>query len=388
MTVKAKQILTYVLFIVMSLALITGCSPPKADVIKIGGNFELTGSWAEYGKKEENGVKLAIKEVNAKGGVLGKQIEYASEDNKSDAAQSAAVTTKLITQAKVTGIIGPATTGNTLATIPIVTDNKVPLITPSGTNTAVTVGNDGTLNNWLFRTCYIDSFQGEAAADFAEDILQAKTAALVIDQKGDYAKGLAQSFKDTFEKAGNKVVISEKYVAGEETDFSSILTNIKTLNPEVVFVPGYYTEVGMIVKQARALKINVPILGGDGWGTGPVVDIAGKEAMNNTYYIDLVAADDPTFVSFAADYKKEYDQDADSFAALGYDAANMMITAIEKAGNTDTEKVRAALETLSGFKGISGDITVDPATHNPKKKATILKFVDGKKIFVTKVVPK
>lgn len=393
---KVKKMATYLFVALMCLTLIVGCSPkppagtpaPAPEVIKIGGNFELTGGVAEFGKKGENGAKLAIKEVNAAGGVLGKQIEYVGADNKSEAGESTGATTKLATQDKVVGIIGPMTSGNTLAAIPVVTEYKIPLVTPTGTNTTLTVKEDGTLNPWIFRACFIDPFQGEVAANFAIDTLGTSKAALIIDQKGDYAKGLAQSFKDTFEAAGKQVVASEQYVAGQDTDFRAILTNIKAKNPDIIFIPGYYNEVGMIIKQARDLKIDVAILGGDGWGTGPIVDIAGKESMNNTYYVDHVAADDPALAGFAAAFKAEYNQEADSFAALGYDAAKLLIAAIAKAGSTDTEAIRVALETMSGFPGISGEINVDPATHNPKKSASILKFVDGEKIFSVRVDPK
>lgn len=390
---KVKKMFTYVLVALMCLTLLVGCSPkaptaPAAEVIKIGGNFELTGGVAEFGKKGENGAKLAIKEANAAGGVLGLQIEYIGADNKSEAGESTAATTKLVTQDKVVGIIGPMTSGNTLAAIPVVTEYMIPLVTPTGTNTALTVKEDGTLNDWIFRACFIDPFQGEVAANFAMDTLGASKAALVIDQKGDYAKGLADSFKKTFEAAGKEIVASEQYVAGQDTDFRAILTNIRAKNPDIIFIPGYYNEVGMIIKQARDLNITVAMLGGDGWGTGPIVDIAGKDAMNNTYYVDHVAADDPALAEFAAAFKAEYNQDADSFAALGYDAAKLMIAAIEKAGTTDSEAVRVALETMAGFAGISGEINVDPATHNPKKSASILKFVDGEKIFAVRVDPR
>jgi branched-chain amino acid transport system substrate-binding protein len=390
---KAKKLFSLALVAVLSLTMVamTGCSKQSsqtADKIKIGGNFELTGGVAEFGKKGENGLKLAIEEANAKGGVLGKQIEYVGADNKSEAGESTAATTKLVTQDKVVGIVGPMTTGNTLAAIPVVTDNKIPLITPTGTNSTITVKADGTLNQWLFRACFIDPFQGDVAANFALDTLKASTAAVIIDQKGDYSKGLADSFKNTFTKAGKEVVASEQYVAGQDKDFRSILTNIKAKNPDVVFVPGYYGEVGMIIKQARDLGIKSAFLGGDGWGTGNIVEVAGSAAMNNCFYVDHVAADDPALADFAKTYKQKYNQDADSFAALGYDAGNMLIAAITKAGSTDGEKIRQALETMTGFKGISGDVNVDPATHNPKKSASILKFVDGKKVFSTRVNPK
>lgn len=393
---RAKKIFTYALVALMCLSLVVGCSQKPADTpkptesatIKVGGNFEITGAVAEFGAKGDRGVKLAIKEANAKGGVLGKQIEYIVADNKSEAGEATTATAKLIDQDKVVAVLGPMTTGNTLAAIPVVTESKVPLVTPSGTNSTLTVSEDGKLNQYIFRACFIDPFQGEVAANFALDSLKVSKAALVIDQKGDYAKGLAKSFKETFEKAGKEVVASEQYVAGQDTDFRAILTNIKAKNPDVIFIPGYYTEVGMIIKQARELKIDAAIIGGDGWGTGPIVDVAGKEAMNNTYYVDHVAADDPALTEFAAKYKAEYNQEVDSFAILGYDSAKILIAAIEKAGSAEPEKIKNALETLTGVTGVSGEINIDSATHNPKKSASILKFEDGKKLFATRVNPK
>lgn len=368
---KAKKIFTYALVALMCLALVIGCSPKapaEADTILIGGNFEITGEVAEFGAKGENGAKLAIKEINEKGGILGKQVKYISADNKSEAGESTAAATKLITQDKVVAMVGPMTTGNTFAVIQVATDNKIPVVTPSGTNTTLTVTEDGKLNEWIFRACLIDPFQGEVAANFALDTIKAKTAALVIDQKGDYAKGLAASFQKVFEAAGGKVVASEQYVAGQDKDFRAILTNIRSHNPDVIFVPGYYGEAGLIVKQARELKIEAAMLGGDGWGTGPMVEVAGAEAMNNTFYVDHVAADDPNLAEFAAAYKAEYNKEVDSFAVLGYDAAKLLLDAIERAGSTDSEAIKKALESTTGFKGVSGEINIDPATHNPKEE--------------------
>jgi len=251
---KTKKIFTYLIVALLSFTLLAGCSPkaptdqPAADVVKIGGNFELTGGVAEFGKKGENGAKLAIKEANEAGGVLGMQIEYVGADNKSEAGESTAATTKLATQDEVIGIIGPMTSGNTLAAIPVITEYGIPLVTPTGTNSTLTVTEAGALNDWVFRACFIDPFQGEVAANFAMDTLGATKAALVIDQKGDYAKGLAASFKETFEKAGKEIVASEQYVAGQDTDFRAILTNIKNKQPDIIFIPGYYNEVGVMLK--------------------------------------------------------------------------------------------------------------------------------------------
>lgn len=384
---KINKKLMQALVILVCLTIFSGCGPNEKG-IKIGGNFELTGDVAQFGKKGENGAKLAIKEINLEGGVLGGKIEYISADNKSDAAESASVTEKLIAQDKVVGIVGPMTNLNTMAAISEVTDNKVVLVTPTGTESKITVNEDGKLNQWLFRACFVDSFQGEAAAHFALDNLKITRAALVIDQTGKYSGSLAKNFKSTFEAGGGRIVASEQYVSGEDTDFSLILARIKTKNPELVFMPGYYAEAGLIIKQARKAKMNIIFLGGDGWGTGPMMEIAGVDNLNNCYYIEHSSVEDPALSDFAVAYKKEYNQEADSFSVLGYDAAKLLIVAIEKAGSTEPEKVRQALEKMTNYQGISGVFTIDPITHNPQKSAVILQFRDGKKVFVTRVNPK
>lgn len=331
---------------------------------------------------------MAFEQQNAKGGVLsGKKLEYVSADNKSDAGESTVAATKLATQDKVVAILGPMTSGDTLAAAQVVSDSKVPLITPTGTSDKVTIEN-GQVKPWIFRACFIDPFQGQVAANFTSDNLKLKKAALFIDQKGDYSKGLATSFEENLKKAGGEIVAKEQYVAGSDKDFRATLTRIKAANPEVVFVPGYYQEVGLILKQAREMGMNQVFLGGDGWGSPQLVDVAGKAALENTYYVNHGAIDDPGMAQFFKDFKAKYQSDPDTFAALGYDAANMLIKAIETAGSTDSEKLRTALETTKGFQGVSGVLTVDPKTHNPVKSAAILQFKDGKAVFMTKVNPK
>jgi ABC-type branched-chain amino acid transport systems, periplasmic component len=378
----------------LSLSLVTGCgtaaSAPKASTepIKVGGDLELSGGTAMFGQAAEKAIKLAFDQQNAKGGVLGgRQLEYVSADNKSDAGESTSAATKLATQDKVAAILGPMTSGDTLAAAQVVSDNKVPLITPTGTADKVTVEN-GQLKPWIFRACFIDPFQGQVAADFAYNNLKLKKAAVFIDQKGDYSKGLAAAFEDNFKKSGGEVVAKEQYVAGSDKDFRATLTRIKAANPDVVFVPGYYQEVGLIVKQAREMQMNQVFLGGDGWGSPQLVDVAGKAALENTYYVNHGAMDDPGMAQFAKDFKAKYNSDPDTFAALGYDAANMFIKALESAGSTDPEKLRSALETTKDFQGVSGVLTVDPKTHNPVKSAAILQFKDGKSVFMTKINPK
>jgi ABC-type branched-chain amino acid transport systems, periplasmic component len=381
---KFKQICSATLITGLCLMLVSGCNAQKTATIKIGGNFELTGEIAEFGIMGENGAKLAIKEANENGGVLKRQIEYISTDNQSNAAESTAATTKLVTQDKVIAIIGPMTNANTLAAIPVASANNVLLITPTSTDESITVGDEG-LNKWVFRSCFINTFQGEIAASYVLNTLNASKATLIIDQNGTYAKSLAVGFQDTFEKAGKQIVASEEYTFGQDTDFRVMLAEIKAQDPDVIFVPGWANQAGAIIKQAREMGLDTVFLGGDGWGTGPISDIAGKTALNNAYYVDQVALDDPVLADFAAAYKKEYGQDADMFAALGYDAANMIITAIEQANSMDTEKIREALENLTDFQGITGTITVNSATHNPEKSAAILKFVGGQKVFAARV---
>jgi len=377
----------------LSLSLVTGCgttASPKAtsEVIKVGGDLELSGGTSMFGQAAEKAIKLAFEQQNAKGGVLGgKKLEYVSADNKSDAGESTAAATKLASQDKVVAILGPMTSGATLAAAQVVTDSKIPLISPTGTADKVTVEN-GQVKPWIFRACFIDPFQGQVAANFASDNLKLKKAALYIDQKGDYSKGLAAAFEENFKKSGGEIVAKEQYVAGSDKDFRATLTRIKAANPDVVFVPGYYQEVGLIVKQARDMQMNQVFLGGDGWGSPQLVDVAGKAPLENTYYVNHGAMDDPGMVQFTKDFKAKYNADPDTFAALGYDAANMLIKAIESAGSTDGEKLRSALENTKGFQGVSGMLTVDSKTHNPVKSAAILQFKDGKSVFMTKINPK
>lgn len=373
----------------LGVTLIAGCSASNSsDTIKVGGNLEISGGTSMFGQAAQNAVNLAFEQQNAKGGVLGKKIEFIVADNKSDAGESTAAATKLVSQDKVVAVIGSMTSSVTLAAVPVVTDNKVPMITPSGTNAKVTVDpTTGTVRTWIFRACFIDPFQGQVGANFALNTLKVKTAAIMIDQKSDYSKGLAEAFVTNFEKSGGKVVGTEQYVAGSDKDFRAILTRIKATSPEMIWVPGYYQEVGLIVKQARELGMTVPIMGGDGWYDAELFNIGGVDALNNTYYVDHVATDDPALATFVSDYKAKFNIEPNAYAALAYDSANLLIKAIEDAKSADPEKIRTALETMVGFKGVGGDITVDPATHNPKKSAVIKENKNGAPVFLTRVAP-
>lgn len=386
-----KKFLTISLVSLFSVALLAGCGTSGAgegETIKVGGNFELTGGVATFGQSSVNAINLAFEQKNAQGGVLGKQLEFITADNKSEAGESTAAATKLITQDKVVAVLGAVASSNTLAAVPVATDNQVPMISPTSTNTKVTVDESGNKRDWVFRACFIDPFQGEVAANFALDTLNVKTASILIDQKSDYSKGLADAFEKSFTAGGGKVISKEQYVAGSDKDFRATLTRINADNPEVVFVPGYYQEVGLIVKQGRELGMTQPFLGGDGWDSPKLVEIAGAEALNNTYFVNHVATDDPALADFSKAYEEKYGAKPDALAALGYDAANMLIKAFEDAGSTEPAKVRDALENMKGFQGVSGQIDVDPATHNPIKSAVVIEMKDGKQTFMTKVDPK
>jgi len=383
------------LSLILSTGLIAGCSSGTSgtadkgsggDTIKVGVNLELSGGVASYGQSIVEGLDLAIEEIN-KDGIDGKKLELVKVDNKSDAAEATSGTIKLINQDKVVAVIGSATSTDTLAQVQVAESSKVALITPTGTNPAVTV-NDGKVNDFVFRTCFIDPFQGTVAANFAANTLKVKTAAVFIDSSSDYSKGLAASFKAAFEKSGGKVVAEEAYIA-KDTDFRSTLTNIKSENPEFVFLPGYYEEVGLIVKQARELGINVPFMGGDGWDSPKLIDIAGADALNNTFITNHYSSGDPDpkIQDFVKSFKTKYsDKSPDAFNALGYDTAYFLANAIKSAGSTNPGKIRAALEKTKDLSLVSGQLTLDK-NHDPIKSASILEYVNGAQQFKVKVNP-
>lgn len=391
-----KKRIALLLAAVMLLTVVVGCSKTtstgggdKKGEILIGGNFEMSGGAATFGKSSANGINLAFKEINAKGGVLGKQLRLVTADNKSEPGESTVAATKLITQDKVVAVLGSVASSDTLAAVPVAMQYKIPLVSPTSTNPKVTVDEKtGKVNDYIFRVCFIDPFQGEVAANFVLNTLGKKTAAIYIDQKSDYSLGLAEVFEKVFKAGGGEIVATEKYVAGQDKDFKATLTRIKGKNPEVIFIPGYYQEVGLIVKQARELGINVPVVGGDGWDSSDLVKIAGAAPLNNTYFVNHVATDDPAAKAFVDSYKKEYNQDPDALAVLAYDAAYVLAKAIENAGDTNGDKIKAALENIKDFKAVSGNTTIDPKTHNPIKSAVILEVKDGKNVFKAKIEPK
>lgn len=358
----------------------------KGGDIKIGANLELSGGVASYGQSAKEGIELAIEEIN-KEGINGKKLKLVTVDNKSDAAEATNGALKLATQDKVVAMIGAATSTNTLAQVQIAQDNKIPLITPTATNATIT-NKDGKLNDFVFRTCFIDPFQGTVAANFATNDLKVKSAAVLIDSSSDYSKGLAASFKKNFEANGGKIVKEEAYVA-KDTDFRATLTNIKSANPEYIFVPGFYEEVGLIIKQARELGLNVPIMGGDGWDSPKLVEIAGVNTLNNTFITNHYSSgdSDKKVQDFVTAFKAKYDgKSPDAFTALGYDTVYFLADAIKRAGSSDSSKIQKALAETDGLELVSGKVKLDQ-NHDPIKAAVILEYKNGEQQFKTKINP-
>ncbi len=385
-----KKLLAMAMGTLLMAGALAGCgggAKQEANDIKIGGDFELTGGVANYGKQAVNGIQLAIKQANANGGVLGKQLTLVLADNKSEAAEATNAITKLITQDKVVAVLGPATSSNTLAVVQVSQDNKVPVITPTGTNEKITVDN-GKTRPFAFRSCFIDPLQGTIMANFASNTLKAKTAAIYIDSSSDYSKGLAQSFESVFTQNGGQVLGKEAFLQKDQ-DFKSTLTKLKAMNPDVVFLPAYYEEVGKIIKQAREMGMTMPFLGTDGWDDSKVVEIAGAAPLNNTFFSSHYSSQDtdPNVVKFIEAYKKEYNQEPSVFSALGYDAGLLLIDAIKRANSTDPVKIREALEQTKNLQLSTGIMTID-ANHNPIKSAVVIEMKDGKQMFKEKITPK
>ncbi len=387
---KMKTIAGVVALIAMLAVVMTGCggSQSSSDTIKIGANLEMTGNNATFGKSASNGALLAIKQVNTKGGVLGKQLNLVIADNKSEAAEAANSMQKLITQDKVVAVIAPIASSSVIAGAQVNQDNKVLAISPTASNPKVTVDPaTNKVRDFMFRAAFIDPFQGSVMANFASKSLKAKTAAIYIDNSSDYAKGLGQFFKETFIKNGGQIVAEEAYLA-KDTDFKATLTKIKVANADVVFVPGYYQEVGMLIKQAREIGLTMPVLGGDGWDSAKLPEIAGGAALNNTFFANHYSPDDNSseIKTFVEAYKQEYNETPDAFAALAYDATMMVIESIKRANSVDTVKIKDELAKTKDYTAVSGKITLNE-THDAVKSAVIIEMKDGKQTFKEKVNP-
>ncbi|WP_461206973.1 ABC transporter substrate-binding protein [Clostridium sp. DL1XJH146] len=391
---KSKKMLAIILGTMMIMTLTTGCGNNSnngasgsgtgeevVEEIKIGAVLPLTGPLAAIGQTAKNGVDLAVKEFNEKGGVLDKQISVAYEDDENKPANSASVTQKLINNDKVIGIVGALTSPCSLADGPVASDNKIPIISPYATNAKVTVeGGD-----YVFRACFIDPFQGVVISKFATEELGAKKAAVLYNVSNDYAKGLAEVFIEEFANMGGEIVGVETFNEGDQ-DFNAQLTMLKALDADVLFLPNMYNSVGLIAKQAKALGYDVPLLGGDGWDSPDLFEIGG-DAIDGSYFSTHFSPDDTAenVATFVEAYKEAYGEIPDVSATLSYDAAVILLTAIEEAGTTDTEKIKDAIQAIE-IQVVSGNVKYDE-NGDPIKEAVIMKVENGKQEFVTKVEP-
>jgi branched-chain amino acid transport system substrate-binding protein len=372
--------------VVVSL-LVTGCNKPSASgdggaTIKVGEYASLTGKEATFGISSHEGTLLAIEELNAAGGVLGRKFELLTEDDLSKAGEPATVVNKLISRDGVVAVLGEVASSRSLEAAPICQQNKIPMISPSSTNPKVTETGD-----FIFRVCFIDPFQGTVMANFATKTLKAKRVAVFTDVKSDYSKGLAKYFKEGF-LANGGTITDELDFNGGDKDFKAQLTTIKAANPDAVFVPGYYTDVALICIQAKQLGLNVPLFGGDGWESDQLVKIGG-DAVEGDYFSTHYAADAATeqSKSFVAAYQKRFDgKIPDAMAALGYDSALVLADAIKRAGSTDGQKVRDALAATKDFNGATGKTTINEK-RDATKAAVILQVKDGKFKYLETIEP-
>lgn len=376
-----KKLASAALAAMVFATVMSGCGGEKkqeaaGDTIKVGASFELTGNVANYGKSTLSGLKMAMDEVNAKGGINGKKITVIESDNKSEPSESGNSVTKLVTQDKVVAVVGPATSGCVAAASPITTANKIPQIAPCATAPSITVEN-GKVKDFMFRACFIDPFQGQVMAEFANKTLGVKNVAVLFDSSSDYSKGLAEVFQKTLESKGGKVVVKEAFLA-KDVDFKATLTKIKAANPEAIYVPGYYEEVSKIIKQAREIGLNVPMLGCDGWESPKLAEIAGAAALKDCYYVSAFNAKDTdqSVQAFIKAYKEKYQKDPDIFAMQGYNAGLVLVDALKRAGSTDGTALAKAIAATKDLPVASGKLTFD-ANHNPIMSALIISLDNG-----------
>jgi branched-chain amino acid transport system substrate-binding protein len=378
--------------VIVCLALLPGCprptqtgttpTPKTAEGTPGGGEIVLgsymcnTGAFATFGQSSTKAMELAKDEINAAGGVLGKPIKLVVEDDQCKPEEAANAAQKLIQQDQVLCVIGEVASSNSLAAAPICQRAQTPMVTPSSTNPAVTQQGD-----YVFRVCFTDDFQGRVMSKFAVRTLKAKTAVIFSDVASDYSKGLSKVFREVFTADGGKILGEESYNQGDK-DFRAQLTKFKALGPDVMYVPGYYGEVALILSQARQLGLKAVGLGGDGWDSPKLVEIAGKAAEGG-YFSNHYSKDDPNPVvqGFVKSFQAKYDEVPDALAACAYDAIRIVAQAIKDAGKPDRAALREALARVKDFDGVTGKITID-ANRNARKSATVLTIKNGQQAFV------
>ena len=366
--------------IVFGFAAITSLS---AQDIVIGEFASLTGSEATFGINSSNGVELAKEEINNAGGVLGRKIKIVTEDDQSKPGQPSSAVKKLIASDKAIAILGEIASSRSLEAAPICQQAKVPMVSPGSTNPRVTEVGD-----YIFRVCFIDPFQGTVMAKFALDNLKAKKVAILTDVRNDYSVGLTKYFKEYFTGHGGQVVVERSFSGGgTDKDFRAQLTSIKAAQPDAIFVPGYYTEAGLIAKQARSLGIKVPLMGGDGWDSPKLSEIGGS-AVDGCYFSTHFSPQDknPKVQDFVKKYHEKFNAMPDGMAPLGYDAMMILADAIKTAGGTDAAKIRDALTNVKDYEGVTGKITID-SKRNANKSAVVLKVNGKQNDYVATIAP-
>jgi len=332
----------------------------------------MTGPEATFGQSTHNGIMLALDEINGAGGVKGRKIKVITEDDQSKQEEAANAVTKLISQNGVVAVLGEVASSSSLAAAPICQANKIPMITPSSTNAAVTQKGD-----YIFRMCFIDDYQGVALANYIARDLKLKRAAILRDVKSDYSMGLAEVFKKQFTSLGGQIVADTSYAKGD-SDFRAQLTGMKSSRPEVFFVPGYYTDIGQIAIQARDLGMAQPLVGGDGWESPKLIEIGGK-ALEGSFYSNHYYADDPAPAvrNFVEKYNQRYGQKPDSLAALGYDSMKVLAAAMTRAATIDGPSIRDEIAKTRAFSGVTGIITLGPDRNPVDKKLVVLEIKGG-----------
>lgn len=354
----------------------------SANEIVWGEYGSMTGSESTFGVSTHKGVMMAVEEANKAGGVKGKQIRIVSYDDQGKSDEAVTAVTKLITQDKVGLVIGEVASSRSIAAGAVAQQYKIPMVSPSSTNPKVTQ-----LGDYIFRVCFIDPFQGSVMAKFAINNLKIKTAAVFRDIRSDYSVGLANYFTEEFKKLGGQVVADIAYSSGD-LDFKSQLTSIKALKPEGLFVPGYYTEVGLVARQAKELGLTAILMGGDGWDSEKLTEIGG-DAIKGGYFSNHYSPDDknPVVQNFVAQYKTKYGEIPSGLAAMGYDAALVSIDAAKRAPDLSPKSIRDALSATKNFQGVTGIITINEE-RNAVKPAVVLKVIGSNQYqFVTTINP-
>jgi branched-chain amino acid transport system substrate-binding protein len=351
-----------------------GCAhsgDPAPDEIRVGHYASLTGSEATFGQSTDNGIRLAVEAVNQAGGIHGKKIRLITYDDRGDAKEAGTAVTRLISRDQVTAVLGEVASGLSLAGAPVCQESGIPMVTPSSTAPEITKVGDR-----IFRVCFMNRFQAYACAKFSREKLKAQTAAILYDQKLPYSVGLADEFEKQFTTMGGRILSRLSYQEGDQ-DFSAQLTSIRGSEPDIVFVPGYYTDVANIAVQARKLGIRAPLVGGDGWDSAKLAEIAG-EAIDGSFFCSHYSQQDPRprVQEFLQSYRKQFGTAPDAMAALGFDAANILFAAIEKAPSQSGADIAAALAATKNFDGVTGRISID-RDRNAVKPAVILEMKHG-----------